>query len=246
MKLLLLLSFFAVAYAQSSSGAAGGGGGGAVIIEDEPSPIQEDSLDGGGGGAVIPDEESELPNVVPSREAPPRTEIESIDTTGMTLRDIIVNHPELSDYRDFLDAIDLLEGDLDNQMLSSTHYTIFAPSNEALRASGHIALFNHGIQERPRPRWVGHMKATAYNHMVANETLTMAQLFDLKRTALTSLHDTLTVSQWNQKINRAGVIRGDLKALNGILHIVNAVVEPDYYDNSFARLELQPEYGPDW
>lgn len=164
------------------------------------------------------------------------------DTTPIhTLRDLIVNNDDLSEFKEFLDAVGLLEGLLDED---TGPFTVFAPTNQAMRESGHMELFKNGMDESP-PRWSENMLAAGNNHIVPRQTFHKADIFDLSRSELESLHDTLVVSQWSQQIGQASIATPDLAATNGVLHIVTKVIKPEFFDNSFAKLELQSEFGPD-
>jgi uncharacterized surface protein with fasciclin (FAS1) repeats len=157
-----------------------------------------------------------------------------------SLRDLIVNHAELKSFRLALDAAGLLETLLDDE---TRNITVFAPNNDAMDADGHMVLVRKGMDETP-PRWSGHLKAALYNHFV-NETYTESAIFDMTRTEIQSMQDSIVISQWSRQVGLASVVTPDLLATNGILHIVKKVIKPEFFDNSFARLELQEENGPD-
>ena len=159
-----------------------------------------------------------------------------------TLRDLIVDNDNLSQFMNFLDASDILEGILDEE--EGGPYTVFAPTNEAIEASSQMQLLANGIDETPA-RWYENIRAACRNHIVPNREYKKEQIFDLQTTELDSMHDTLVVRQWSQQIGGASILVADIQASNGILHIVKKVIDPKFFTQSFSKLELQSEYGPD-
>ena len=159
-----------------------------------------------------------------------------------SIRDIIVNHQELNHFRQALDSVGILEQVLDDE---TKQFTVFAPNDAAIEANGRMLLTMKGHDENP-PRWNDNLVAALNNHIVADQVLSNAEIFDRTRTEMQSRQDLLPVSQWNFQVGLAPMETTDIKATNGVVHIVKKVIKPEFFDNSFARLELQPEHGPDW
>ena len=158
-----------------------------------------------------------------------------------TIRDLIVNHPELTLFREALDSVGILEQVLDDE---TKEFTVFAPDDTAIQKNGRMLLVMKGQDENP-PRWHNNLAAALNNHIVMDQVLLRDQIFDRTRTQVQSQQDVLPVSQWNFQVGLAPMGMTDIRATNGVLHIVEKVIKPEFFDNSFARLELQSEHGPD-
>ena len=160
---------------------------------------------------------------------------------SQTLRDLLTNRPEITLFRDALFELGVLENNLSDPASS---YTIFAPTNNAINANPIFAKYIKNMR-RETPLWHLNLKASVENHLVAGESLNYTDIFDSSRTIVNSMVDPLQVSQFLRVIGGATISECCLKATNGYLHIIDRVMEPEFFDNSFANLELQSEYGPD-
>ena len=162
-----------------------------------------------------------------------------LQSQEQTIPDIISSRPELSIFLDALLESGMLEGLGD----PNAKFTVFAPSNEAIEASPDFIV--SAMTSDPQG-WIGHLHATLNNHIVPNQGLTETLVFDKTRTTIQSLQDLLEVAPGNRRVGGASIVTADLVASNGYVHIVSNIIKPAFFSNSFARLELQPEYGPDW
>jgi uncharacterized surface protein with fasciclin (FAS1) repeats len=148
----------------------------------------------------------------------------------------------LSMFRDALQAIGLLDEFLGDAV--TRNYTVFAPTNGAIKENGHFTVYMKGLDEE----WHFHLKGAVMHHIVTNATLLTEHIFDLKTTEIQSMQtDFVDVSQWPKNIGGAAIIaeRSNLEASNGVLHIIDKVLQADFMDQPFSQLELQSEYGPD-
>jgi uncharacterized surface protein with fasciclin (FAS1) repeats len=211
--------------------------GGDVIVDDTPT----DSPD-----TVVPDDMNYT--LTNSSDYDDMT-----DKSGDTLMSIINEYADenadgISYFRDALIAADLLDQVLGNDDGSST-YTVFAPTNAAIKNDATFMLYMKGLDELPNPRWIVNLIDLLSFHIIPNATLMSDDIFDAKRTEiLTSLADTsATVSQFSRKVSGAGMLSGkyDIKKSNGVLHVIDRVMLADFMKQSLGHLELQPEFGPD-
>lgn len=153
----------------------------------------------------------------------------------------------LSYFRDALMACDLLDQLLDNV---ESEYTIFAPTNAALKANKQFLLYLQGLEDMPQSRWYYNLRTTLLYHMAPNVTLLSADIFDSQRTEIETMlgvesNYTIPVSQFSKKLGGAGLIQSNIQRSNGVLHVIDRVLVPKYLSQSLSMLELQPEYGPD-
>ena len=163
-------------------------------------------------------------------------------TMAGTLRDEILANDDLSMFRDCLSALRWLEDELDD---NSKIYTIFAPTNEAMQANRFMELYMTGMSSNT-PRWKNHLKGAVMNHIIDNVAMTKSELFDGTKNHIFSLEDSLVIVPSSQIIGKARIEGADIQADNGILHIIDKVMEPDFFAHSFEELERQHEFGPDW
>lgn len=167
--------------------------------------------------------------------------------SGNTLRDAILSQSTLTQYASVLTKIGLL----DTMLADSAHnYTVFAPSNTAIQNSPTFQLYLLGDTDTI-PRWHDHLAAVARNAIVPNMILTSTTVWD--HTVLTTIDNgNLTVNAFLKRIDGAAIVTGNIgdgtgmKIDNGILHIMDAVMEPLFVDSSLEDLEKQPEFGPDY
>jgi len=81
------------------------------------------------------------------------------------------------------------------------------------------------------------------NHVVANASLTSAQIF--QKDSLQSLYGELIINKFFQKVEQATITVADVAGTNGYLQIVDKLVAPPFVYDSLSDLEATPEYGPD-
>ena len=150
----------------------------------------------------------------------------------------------LSLFRDALQATGMLDGFLGNH---SALFTVFAPTNQAFYQSPTLQLYMTGLDETPYPRWHHNLKNALKQHIVAlgNETFLIDDIFDLQRESLPSLTDPIVLNQFETRLQDAKIIEKNVTATNGVLHVVDKVLRPLFFDQSFSQLELQTELGPD-
>jgi len=165
---------------------------------------------------------------------------------GATLRDLLLADDSLSLFRGCLSALRLLEDELDD---TDRTYTIFAPTNKAMQESRFFQLYMSSMDQTV-PRWKHHLDPAVRNHMVENEAMTEAQIFDGSKNHIFSMEDSLVVHALNGDtlglIGGARIEAADLRADNGILHVIDKVMPADFFAHSFEELERQQEFGPDW
>lgn len=148
----------------------------------------------------------------------------------------------LSFFHNALKATGLLDALLGNATRS---FTVFAPTNAAVAASPQFQLYMTGMDEQPAPRWRYNLIAALQQHILPDVALNSSAIFDLQVTELKTLRDPITVSQFEKHVQGAGITESDVIALNGVLHVVNKIIEAKFYTESFAAIELQIELGPD-
>ena len=161
---------------------------------------------------------------------------------GATLRQLINENPNLSLFRTACSQLGLLELELDD---TSQTFTIFAPTDTAIEDNNFMSLYTLGMDEDP-PRWHEHLLRAIRNHMVPNFALTEEEVFQGAKTHLYSLEDPLRLEKSFRNIDGAQIQSADQVADNGMLHVVDRVLEPEFFKFSFSSLEKQKEFGPDW
>jgi uncharacterized surface protein with fasciclin (FAS1) repeats len=147
----------------------------------------------------------------------------------------------LSIFRDALLSVDMLDTLLGNL---SRSFTVFAPTNDAIKASPTMQLYLQGVNETV-PRWHRHLVAALRHHIVPDFIFNKTDIFNSQRVELMSIHETINVGQFDQTVQGAGLIESDIVSSNGVLHTVNKVLAPKYFSETFSQLELQVELGPD-
>jgi len=164
-----------------------------------------------------------------------------IVSAEQTLRDLVIDRPDLNKFREALNSVGILETLLDD---NTEQFTLFALTDEAVNANWIFLTYYNGLNENP-PKWHGNLLLAVQNHIVQGVSLQRADIFNSQTTELQSMTDKLKVDQSLQVINGAQIVTADIQASNGILHVVNRVLEPDFFNHTLANLELQPEFGPD-
>jgi uncharacterized surface protein with fasciclin (FAS1) repeats len=147
----------------------------------------------------------------------------------------------LSMFRDALLSVNMLDQLLGN---ASRTFTVFAPTNSAILASPNLNMYLRGSNETI-PLWNRHLVATLRHHIVPDFAYNRSSIFNNQRVELTSIQETINIGQFEQTIQGAGLLEYDIAASNGVLHVVNKVLPPKFFSETFSKLELQEEYGPD-
>ncbi|MEW6421306.1 MAG: fasciclin domain-containing protein [Deinococcota bacterium] len=134
--------------------------------------------------------------------------------TGNTIAAIVANDPNFSTLLSAVQAAGLV-----GTLSSPGPYTVFAPTNAAFAKVPQTqlrALLNNREQ----------LRALLLYHVVPGR-VTAAQAQGLNR-ATTASGGTLTISTSGNtvKINDATVIRADIRASNGIIHVIDTVLMP--------------------
>jgi uncharacterized surface protein with fasciclin (FAS1) repeats len=142
-----------------------------------------------------------------------------------------------------LQSSGMLDGFLSN---ATQTFTVFAPTNAAIKASPQFLLYLKGLNAKPVPRWHQHVRAALQQHILLGQVLNSSSIFDLKVTKLNSMLDPIVVSQFGKTLQGAAITEADISASNGVLHVVNAVIQPKFYGEPFSQVELQQELGPDY
>jgi uncharacterized surface protein with fasciclin (FAS1) repeats len=163
----------------------------------------------------------------------------NLPTPG-TLKELIASNPELSVFQTAMEVVGTL--DLLNDETQS--FTVLAPANNAVNTSETFLKYMEGIDETP-VRWKGNLQASVNNHVISGVALSNGDIFNSQSTSLQTLNDQIKISQFLGNINGVSIQTTNLVATNGILHIMTGVIEPEFYQHSFADLERQSEYGPD-
>lgn len=164
--------------------------------------------------------------------------------SGESIRDIILQREDLSQFRLALERTGFLEGILDGKKDGDV-YTVLVPSNDAIAESQLFTTYMAGIQENP-PRWHHHILRATRHHILDQVSLDSKQLFEKQYDVHYSLEGPVEVSHFFNVLGGASLQTTDLKADNGYVHIVDKVIEAPFFKHSFAALTEQPEYGPDW
>ena len=148
----------------------------------------------------------------------------------------------LSLFREALQSV----GMLDAVMGNSTHFfTVFAPNNAAIRASPLFSMYMYGLDDPEFPRWHYHLIAALNQHIVL-EALSTDDIFGNKQVSvLSSAQDDILINQFMEQVQNADIVEADIFSTNGVLHVVNKVIQPDFFSHPFSDLELQSEFGPD-
>jgi hypothetical protein len=161
---------------------------------------------------------------------------------AITVRDAIEARDDVLRFQQALIALDMFEQVLGDE---TEIFTVFAPTDSAIADSELWNLYFIGIDENP-PTWERHLRAAVNNCIVKGSSLKSSQIFNDQTTELESMQDRLLISQFLGRVQGAPIETADIVASNGILHVMSGVLEPDFFDHSFADLEEQPEFGPDY
>lgn len=156
--------------------------------------------------------------------------------SGQTLDSLIALRPELSW---FYEAVNLFEPLHSVLKESSTQTTIFVPSNTAINASVTRSRFlNHD-------KWLEHLNATLYAHIIPDRLLSTDRLFDGTMTSIQALNgQQLQIFPATRTIEDSRVANGNLQAVNGIIHVIDSVL-PAFFDRmSLGDLERNARYIP--
>lgn len=161
------------------------------------------------------------------------------DADTGSIRDIILERDGLSNFRLSLTAAGLFNTLMDNR---NANLTVFAPTNRGIEES---AIWMKYLNDREY--WKGNLLRTVNNHIIVDKVYsTPDAVYKADPLGLQSLEDMLRARTSTQ----GGTIENQqiletVNATNGVLHIVNGIFEPQFFDMSLARLEVMPEFGPD-
>lgn len=148
----------------------------------------------------------------------------------------------LSLFREALMSVGLHERVMGNSTYS---FTVFAPNNAAIRASPLLSMYMLGLDEGEHPRWHYHLMAALNQHIV-EATLTVDDIFGDRQTSqLQSVQDSILINQFGQQVQDANIVEPDIATTNGVLHVIDRVIQPNFFLEPFSNLELQSEFGPD-
>lgn len=146
-------------------------------------------------------------------------------------------------FRDALQECNMLDAFLGDH---TADFTVFAPTNRAIWQSPEVQLYMIGLHEEPYPRWHQNLRNALKQHILVGQRLNHADIFDLQRDELVSLQDPITINQFEFILQgQAAIIEQDVQASNGVFHVVDKVLRPHFFDQTFSQLELQSEFGPD-
>lgn len=162
-----------------------------------------------------------------------------------SIRDIILANETLSTFRLALERTGLLEDILAGSKNPNDMYTVLVPTNKAIEQNRYFTLYMKGIHENP-PRWHHHIVRATRHHVLDGVSLNSTELFDKKYDVHYSLQGPVEVSHFFGSIGGAFITGPDIKADNGYVHIIDQIIETDFYKHSFSNLDLQPEFGDDW
>lgn len=128
--------------------------------------------------------------------------------SNMTVADVILTYPELSAFSQSLKDSPALRSEL-SETDSLHHFTVFAPSNQALG--------NSQLSE-----------STLKNHIARGRKALYASDLSSRRGVHTLNHKWLRFTKEGdeQKVANAYVIVSDIPASNGVIYIVNEVLQP--------------------
>jgi uncharacterized surface protein with fasciclin (FAS1) repeats len=156
--------------------------------------------------------------------------------------DDISGENALSIFSNALKSTKMLEELLGNETRT---FTVFAPTNQAMMASPVMSLFLHGSNGTETPTWNRHLMTALRHHIVPDFLLNRTEIFNNQRVEIMSIQEGINISQFEQTIHGSQLVEYDIPATNGILHVVNKVLEPNFFKQTFSQLELQEEFGPD-
>jgi uncharacterized surface protein with fasciclin (FAS1) repeats len=157
---------------------------------------------------------------------------QSKSTTSML--DLIESHPELSLFNEslyiFPDLVAML------QETSRLQLTVFAPLDDVITSSPEAALYTSFS-------WIQHLNATMRNHIVPNQAISLDSLFDGTLTSLTTIQGIIQVQSFLGLLeDSVAIVTPDLQAKNGVLHIVDHILLPAFFNSTFVNLESHDQY----
>lgn len=126
-------------------------------------------------------------------------------------------------------------------------YTVFAPSDAVLSNDSDPAAALLMSYVGRSEGWHRHIAKTVNNHVVAGEALEVDDIFGASVTELATLQDTVPVSLDDERVGGASIVVENIRASNGVVHIVDAVIPPTFFTTPLSQLETHgTELGPDW
>ncbi|HET8671758.1 MAG TPA: fasciclin domain-containing protein [Candidatus Saccharimonadales bacterium] len=117
-------------------------------------------------------------------------------------------------------AASLSAADLIDTLKSSGPFTIFAPTDEAF-----AKLPPQTVSELLQPENKARLKAILAYHVVARR-VTTSQVIDLKSVRTVHGQALRIDTDYGVRINDANVIKADVEAANGIIHVIDSVLLP--------------------
>ncbi|MGB5942767.1 MAG: fasciclin domain-containing protein [Leeuwenhoekiella sp.] len=139
-----------------------------------------------------------------------------MDTESYDILTLAATNPELSIVTDLIQ-----KANLDTQlMLKNQPVTLFLPTNEAFKEMSYNDLKNLTSNK-------SELMSILKRHILPNKVMT----YDLNESQIieTSGEEEITISTTNSNfinIGGAQVIKSDVMAKNGVIHIVNRLIEP--------------------
>jgi uncharacterized surface protein with fasciclin (FAS1) repeats len=163
-----------------------------------------------------------------TQQAPAKT---PTNTANENLLQVAESSGSFSTFGKAVEAVGLTD------TLSSSSYTIFAPTDQAFSAS----LPQGALQLLLEPQNKDLLRQVLSYHVVPGRVLASR----LRTGSVKTLNGTIAVRKTGQKVivNNASVTQADIKASNGVIHAVNRVLLPSSLRKTIAA-KLQQESNP--
>jgi len=153
-----------------------------------------------------------------------------------TIKEILEQEPRLNKFRKAGMFAKYHEGIFADP---SQRLTVFAPKDEVLSADNTFMFYLNNSKI-----WHINLQKTVDNHIIDGEKLDFTGVMEYPGEALQSKEDILRVNKLFNTIE-SGTIEESFEASNGYVHVVSAIMEPQFYKDSFREMEILPELGPD-
>lgn len=153
------------------------------------------------------------------------------DVAGQTCLQVIQNNPDLSDFATAL-TLAGMDGTLSD---TSRMYTVFAPSNKAIADDNGFSTY------MSVDGWARHLRTNIQLMIVPNQKLLDSDIFDRQTETLRSLNGTLAVSQPFASINLVNVQTPNLDCTNGVVHMMNGIVKPEWREYTLRNVDAHDE-----
>lgn len=132
-----------------------------------------------------------------------------------TLADVVVGNPDLTTFLKALQAADLI-----SMLQGPVHYTVLAPSN------GAFAKLPPGLVDKLlKPDNKAQLRSILLHHIIQGD-VTAADLKPGKAATLAGRTVDFKIVAGNWNVNNAVITQTDLKAPNGVIHIIDTVILP--------------------